>query len=210
MHITTISVLAALAVVTGAGAAPSGFTSLAPRAGPTIPPLPANYETLSAAEKKQLIWDRIQLTANTSQPHIGTVETGLLLVTLPARPPFDRVNDEMVPGRKKFIRNNGAVAQVKIVPSGKPHPFTGIWATGAEHGIMRLTTLGEPPKAPKETDVTLAPGGTIKIFRDGRPSTNLFAIYNLEGQKNNWNYFTNPLSNHLAPPAETATKFAKT
>lgn len=69
-----------------------------------LPALPGNYESLSAVEKKELIWNRIKATGNSSQDWNSGAETALLLVTLPPRPPFDRVNDEMVKGRKKFIR----------------------------------------------------------------------------------------------------------
>lgn len=98
-----------------------------------------------------------------------------------------------------------------MVPTSNPAnstQYTGIWAEGANNAIIRLTTLGEPPKNPKKDEVVIAPGGTMKIWRDGMPSTNFFFIYSLEGQTS-WNYFENPLSNHLAPPKELMTKAGK-
>ncbi|TPX55913.1 hypothetical protein PhCBS80983_g04936 [Powellomyces hirtus] len=205
--LTVLSSLVGLVAVQNAAAAPQirSFPS-----APTIeiPALPSNYEKLSALEKQELIWNRIKATSNSSQDWNGAVETAWLLTTLPPRPPFDRVDDEMVKGRKKFIRNRGAHALVKVVPKDTFNGYTGIWATGSTNGVVRLTTLDEPPKNPKPEDIVIAPGGTLKLWRDGIPSTNLFFIYSLEGQKS-WNYFQNPCSNHLAPPKELKTKVAK-
>ncbi|TPX61984.1 hypothetical protein SpCBS45565_g07121 [Spizellomyces sp. 'palustris'] len=187
-------------------ALPQTATTLDP--APQVPALPDNYETLAAVEKKGLIWDRIHSTSNSSQNWNGIAESAWLLATLPPRPPFDRASDVMVPGRKKFIRNRGAHALVKLVPTEAAKQYTGIWATGAQNGLIRLTTLDEPPSNPKPDDIVIAPGGSIKFWRDGVPSTNLFFIYSLEGQTS-WNYFENPCSNHLAPPKELKTKVGK-
>ncbi|KAJ3186086.1 hypothetical protein HDU85_001004 [Gaertneriomyces sp. JEL0708] len=206
------TILSVLGLSYGAGVAsayPSSHDHTPLISRQQIPPLPANYETLPALEKQGLIWDRIKLTANSSQEWISGLETAFLMTTLPPRPPFDRINDEMVEGRKKFIRNRGAHALVKLVPTGNnPDVYTGIWNEGANNGIIRLTTLEEPPTKPKAGDKVIAPGGVMKLWRDGMPSTNLFFIYSLEGQES-WNFFEHPCSNHLAPPESLKTKAGK-
>ncbi|KAI8824877.1 uncharacterized protein EV422DRAFT_617337 [Fimicolochytrium jonesii] len=175
---------------------------------PAFPPLPANYESLSALEKQSILWERLKQTTNQSQGWNSGIESAWLMTTLPWNPPFQRKSDEMVPGRKKFIRNRGAHAQIQFTPLPSAHNYTGIFATGGT-GLIRLTTLDEPPKNPKADDVLIAPGGVVKFLISGRESTNLFVIYSLEGQKGSWNYFENALSNHLAPPTTLKTKAAK-
>ena len=50
------------------------------------------------------------------------------------------MSDLLPPGRAKYIHSVGAVATVSFEPSGSPHPFTGLFATGAKHGVLRLST----------------------------------------------------------------------
>ncbi|KAI8817010.1 uncharacterized protein EV422DRAFT_571090 [Fimicolochytrium jonesii] len=183
-------------------------SSLSLNPKPAFPPLPADYETFSAVRKEELLWEKLSASANSSQAWNSDIDMGALLVTLPPRPPFGHRNIEMIPGRKKFIRNRGAHSRVCFESYPSIHNYTGFWKVDGR-GILRLTTVSEPPKSLKADDVLIAPGGSLKLLRDGSPSANLFFIYTLDGQKGSWNYFMNPLSNHLGPPKDLSTKVAK-
>jgi len=46
----------------------------------------------------------------------------------------------------------------------------------------------------------------LKFLRDGIQSVNLVAMYDLEGQPGNWNFFAHDFTNHIGPPKSTKTK----
>jgi hypothetical protein len=45
--------------------------------------------------------------------------------------------------RKKVVHTQGVVVQVKFIPSGNSHPFTGMFR-GADYGIMRMSLATKP------------------------------------------------------------------
>ena len=46
----------------------------------------------------------------------------------------------------------------------------------------------------------------LKFLRDGVPSANLVAMYSIEGQPDDWNFFTNDFCNHIGEPTTTVQK----
>lgn len=86
--------------------------------------------------------------------------------------------------RFKYIHNIGVVGKVKF--HAQPgSPFTGIFR-GATHGLVRLSSAAQPTP-----DGKLGPGMGLKFLRDGVDSANLVAMYKVDGQPGDWNFFAN-------------------
>lgn len=118
------------------------------------------------------------------------------------KPTFEKKGDAMPGGmlwgtRTKYIHSIGVVGKV-IFKSYEPHPFTGIFK-GASHGIIRFSSAA----APSETQA-LTPGFGLKFLRDGVDSANLVAMYSVDGQPGNWNFFAHDFNNHIASPSGLA------
>jgi hypothetical protein len=109
------------------------------------------------------------------------------------------VADVLPSGRYKYIHTVGTVASVAFIPSGVPHPFTGLFASGAKHGVLRLSTATEVD--PSSNVIT--PGFGLKLFRDGVPSGNLLAMPGLDGQ-GDFNVLSLNYSSHVAYPTSWA------
>jgi hypothetical protein len=78
------------------------------------------------------------------------------------------------------------VVQVEYVSTGD-HPYTGLWQ-GAT-GLVRLSVTGDPTKR------GFAPGLALKMLVAGQDSANFSALYTLNGQGQDHNFFAHPLSN---------------
>ena len=116
-------------------------------------------------------------------------------------PTFDGKGDAMPAGalygqRTKYIHSVGAVGKVKFLPE-PGHPYTGIFK-GANYGLVRFSSAAAPSKSQP-----LAPGLGLKFLRDGIDSANLVSMWSVEGQPNDWNFFSNDFFNHIsAAPAD--------
>lgn len=102
--------------------------------------------------------------------------------------------------RTKYIHSVGAVGKVKFVSEGNDDDYTGIFK-GAEHGLIRLSSAAQP-----SASQPLAPGFGLKFLRDGVDSANIVAMYGVEGQPNNWNFFANEFNNHISDATSTKLK----
>ena len=102
--------------------------------------------------------------------------------------------------RLKLVHQQGIVAMAKYVPSCrgiKGHHYTGIFRSGAENVIIRLS----------ETDLHLDgvtgglnPSAAFKFLRDGVPSGNQFGMVAFEQDPDPsqpWNWFAKDLLNHV-------------
>jgi hypothetical protein len=97
-------------------------------------------------------------------------------------PVFDAQGDAMPAGtfygyRTKFIHAVGVVGKVKLVSTGQ-HDFTGIFK-GANYGLVRFSSAAQP--SVKKGGQPLAPGLGLKFLRDGMDSSNLVAMFSVEG-----------------------------
>jgi hypothetical protein len=126
------------------------------------------YESLTAAAKEKYLWG---LSAKCTKPAEWPTQAGIF--TESVKTSFEDIADIMPASRYKFIHSVGAVATVAFDPSGKPHPFTGLFATGAQHGIIRMSTA-TPVDATGSSGIT--PGFALKLLRDGVPSANVVAM----------------------------------
>jgi len=102
--------------------------------------------------------------------------------------------------RTKYIHNVGATGKVRFVSSGD-HPYTGIFAFGADQGIIRLSFAVQP-----YADGSIAPGMGLKFLRDGIDSANLVSSWSVNVQPGYWNFFSNDFFTHISGPSSTATK----
>jgi hypothetical protein len=148
-------------------------------------PSPLEYRTWSVERKLNFIWSRIIASEYEDLPPFQPIDVLGLLFT-PLRKKMDDRVDESPAGWRKAIHAHGTVAQVEYVSTGD-HPYTGLWQ-GAT-GLVRLSVTGDPAKR------GFAPGLALKMLVAGQDSANFSALYTLNGQGQDHNFFAHPLSN---------------
>jgi hypothetical protein len=148
-------------------------------------PSPLEYRTWSVEHKLNFIWSRIVASEYENLPPFRPIDVLGVLLT-PLRKKMDNRVDESPTGWRKALHAHGTVAQVEYVSAGD-HPYTGLWQ-GAT-GLVRLSVTGDPSRR------GFAPGLALKMLVDGQDSANFSALYTLNGQGQDYNFFANPLSN---------------
>ncbi|HYE00055.1 MAG TPA: hypothetical protein VEH84_11780 [Alphaproteobacteria bacterium] len=186
---------AILLVAAGAGA----LFALRRPAPPAAPPLPEGYEAQAACAKRDYLWnERILPSRHAELPPIPDIDVpGLILAGMASK--MDLLADQAPPGWRKPIHARGSVAAVRFVAEPET-PFTGLFR-GAECGLIRLSLTGAPEKR------GVAPGLALKLFVDGRPSANMSALFRLDGQGADHNYFANEFSNIVPESDRLGTRF---
>jgi len=154
-----------------------------------------------ASKKSEVTWQAIQSTTEIASWYSALEILGLFFESM--NPTFDLSSDWLPNGRKKLIHSQGLVAKFKWVPY-EFHPYTGLFESGGDYGILRVSLAKEPPVRPGEAG-TFVPGLSVKLFRDNRPSANFMAMFSLDGQES-WNFFENQLSNHVNDPNDPLLK----
>lgn len=102
-------------------------------------------------------------------------------------------------GRKKLIHPLGSIAQVEY-RSYENHQYTGMFQ-GGDSCVARLSLAADPES------IGFAPGMAIKCFTEGNnPSVNFISMYSLDGQGEDYNFFSNEFSNIVEEPASMALK----
>lgn len=155
-----------------------------------IADIPKDYEKLGACAKQDFLWKEIEKSKHSKLPKyekmnvFKLVGMGFQSMTKKVSHAYDVAPD----GWKKYLHRRGAVAKVKIVAK-EGSEYTGVFK-GADCGLLRLSLTYRPTK---KRDV--APGLALKVLRDKVPSANISALYTLEGQGKDYNFFKNPLSN---------------
>jgi hypothetical protein len=123
------------------------------------------------------------LLPNTQQEILG-------LLTESQDPSFDTKADVLPQGTKKLLHTVGSIAKAKFVSTAK-HPYTGIFQSGCEDALLRLSAT-TPPDITKSTAEgavgNFSPSISIKFLIDGQPSENLVAMFSTNGQTS-WNFF---------------------
>lgn len=161
--------------------------------------LPSDYKVKSAKDKQALIFQKsvqnpYSETDILRQSNPSAFSLLKLLSVKRLAKSFTNPNDEFYSKKIKLIHTYGAVAKVKfnITNSTK---YTGLFQSGA-FGIIRLSLakLGLP----------YTPGIALKLFVDGKKSQNMFAMYSLDGQKNNYNFFENNFESKIDEPKSGA------
>lgn len=159
----------------------------------------APQESALGATKAAYFLQQIETTAyGTKLPPISSPSTWSKLSLLSASynaNAFSHNGDVMPEGRQKLIHSFGTTALVSLVVLPN-HPYTGLFATGAPHGILRISLATQPgDDVPKK----LIPGLALKFFIDGSASLNIMAMPSLDGQTTS-NIFEFAYTTDLKPP----------
>lgn len=155
-----------------------------------------NYEALSACDKQQEIWPRIQATKYVRLPAITGGWADLLTSIRSAlflSETFDHTSDFMPRGRTKIIHGSGSVG-IATWQTVSHSPFSGLYSDTTACALVRLSL------AAKTQTFGVTPALAIKIFIDGQPSQNLQLMHSLNGQGTNTNFFAHTFTNHLPAP----------
>lgn len=156
---------------------------------------PANYESLKACEKQNVLWQKIQETRVTTLPLPELRKFGFFQFLAMTRQELEikgqNVSDFAPAGWKKLIHSRGAVAKVKLEITDKH--YSGVFS-GAECALLRLSLTFKPGGSKG-----VAPGLALKVLRDGTHSANISALYGIDGQGEDFNFFRNTLSNIVDP-----------
>jgi len=114
---------------------------------------------------------------------------------------FDTAKDTM-PHKKKLIHARGTVAPVKFVPTfDAQSKYSGLFRSGGDSCILRISLAHTP-----YDNQGYAPGIALKCYRDNQPSGNIIAMYSLDGQKEDWDFFKNGHTNIISEPESFALK----
>lgn len=89
-------------------------------------------------------------------------------------------SDFFPPNRMKLIHSVGAVALASFRPTGVSHPYTGLFASGAKHGLIRAASATEPSTSWFTGTPSMTPGYSFKFFRDNVESANFLALWALQ------------------------------
>ena len=152
--------------------------------------LPDNYEGLKGCEKQELLWSKINSSVHKKLPKFKNFGLPQLLAMVVQKmtTKVATVSDVAPKGWKKHLHRRGVVAKVKFVSNGK-HSYSGIFK-GADCALLRLSLTFKPTKKRG-----FAPGLALKVLRDSVPSGNVSALYTLDGQAQDFNFFQHELSN---------------
>uniref|UniRef100_A0A6B2L9D6 Uncharacterized protein n=1 Tax=Arcella intermedia TaxID=1963864 RepID=A0A6B2L9D6_9EUKA len=150
-----------------------------------------DWQSKSASDKRQ-VFDPV--IGNDTTP--GTFPSDLELPEIfleSMDTSFDWVGDDMpsqwFSRRPKLIHSVAVIADAKWVPLS--NPYTGVFQ-GCDNLYVRLSLA----TAPTTGAGGYTPGLSLKCFRDGLHSGNMFAMYSLQGQ-DSWNFFQHDLTNHV-------------
>eukprot|EP00158_Paraphelidium_tribonemae_P001471 Partr_v1_DN24431_c0_g1_i1_m66268 len=160
-------------------------------------------KSLSASDKSEFIWAKLVANPKSAEWFSTLQVLGLFVESM--APTFSTSNDWFPAGRKKLVHTQGLVAKIRFVKSQAATPFTGVFASGADFGIARVSSAARP--SPGENFLT--PSIALKFLRDGVASANTFAMYTLEEQSGG-NFFQHNLSNHVPRPTTGALKAVHT
>jgi hypothetical protein len=156
----------------------------------------SNYSVLSACEKQAILWDHIVGTEHQTLPEMSALGPKefvyMTLQKIQRKKDYD--SDFSPAGWQKYLHKRGAIAKVAITKKGD-HPYTGVFE-GAECALLRLSLTYKP-----SNKKAVAPGLALKVLRDNMSSANVSALYSIDGQGFNYNFFANDLSN-IAPKTE--------
>ncbi len=151
--------------------------------------IPSNYESQTACEKQEVLWQEVQNSLHADLPaydKFGVMQL-IKMSFQELKLKGDHFSDFAPQGWTKYIHRRGALAKVKIV--ARDHAYTGV-LKGADCALLRLS-LTYKAKGSKP----VAPGLALKVLRDGNPSANLSALVSLEGQGDDFNFMKRPMSN---------------
>jgi hypothetical protein len=166
--------------------------------------LPKNYLSLSAEEKKKVLWrnvDKGEYEFLLPTDYYWPIRTaGILLRASMMHDTFLHSSDEAPVDedgiRKiKAIHQYGSVAPFEYLPNENAAAFSGIFSDRSI-GLLRLGLALEYD----EDGGSYTPGMAVKFLVSGRESVNLHVMHSLDGQGSNTNIFLHDFTNVLPEP----------
>lgn len=136
-------------------------------------------EGMSAIDKFETTWSIIAADdAEAAWPNSLNVAR-IFVIDLSTS--FSQMSDAM-PYRHapRVIHPLASYAKVELrwdVSAVQRHGYTGLFRSNQLQAILRLSSGAKNP-----SDMGFSPGLSLKVFRDGRPSANMFGLYSLRGQ----------------------------
>jgi hypothetical protein len=161
--------------------------------------LPVNFNSLSASLKLEHHCKMMKNTKYVSLPQINPDAWSLTKLTNKKALSQSFLNDTderlSIQGKFKPIHTEGLSAPILFVPNS--NNYTGLYNSGFS-GILRLS------RAVNSTPYTY--GLALKAFVDEKPSVNFHAMYSLDGQGDDFDFFSNTFSTSIDPPKRTLLK----
>lgn len=151
--------------------------------------LPTDYETNTAEEKLNIIFDHVKATEGDRLYYPNALSLLRSILFDDFSPTVDHISDLIPYKHEKRIHSVGAAATMKFDSNGK-HEYTGMFQ-GTPHAIVRLSSA----RAYSHSGGPI-PGLGVKFFRDGIPSANFVAMHSVDPQESG-NFFHHEFSNHI-------------
>jgi len=155
----------------------------------------AAFEKMSFQDKNTYFQSQI----DKDHTRLAAYASPTVILSESSQTSFWDYQDELPAGRVKGIHSIGAVCQFTLgIDAGSP--YSGLFAPGPQLGFVRMggaTTWDKTGKG-------YPPGLGIKFARSGVPSGSYVALVTLDSTT--WNFMAYNFSNHIPPPASTATK----
>lgn len=188
IHISFLPLIAGIGVITGCG-------SIQPSSAGKI--LDTSAQSLTACQKADFMWNnKIIPTIYGDLPALtapGVLDLFTLAKTSFTIRSLTNESDELDVGHRKLVHARGAEARFRFVSSKSANGYTGIYESGSDCVIGRLSLATKPTKT------TTVPALALKFFISGHKSENLQIMNSTAGQKSH-NFFEMPFSNIIPPP----------
>ena len=158
-----------------------------------------HYMALSKETKMDELWSKIRPneTAADEEPVGFKWKHFPAFFTDVAVEAFCGVSDALRWNREKTVHTQGLVAKVAWVPV-QDNGYSGIYETGSDHVVMRLSESNFLNKHSKG----LTPSAAFKFLIDGDQSLNIFAMSSFL-ENDSWNFFEKPIGNRVDPITES-------
>ena len=183
----------------------AGCSSIQPPQSAKI--MDASTHSLTASQEADYMWnDKIIPTMYGNLPTLTSpgvrdlltlAKTGFTIRSL------TNDSDELDVGHRKLVHAWGAEARFRFVPGKSARGYTGIYESGSDCVIGRLSMATKP------TATTTVPALALKFFISGNKSENLHLMNSTSGQKSH-NFFEMPFSNIIPPPDSFAKRTVQT
>jgi hypothetical protein len=159
--------------------------------------LDSSNDSLTACQKADSMWnDKIIPTIYGDLPTLtapGILDLFTLAKTSFTIRSLTNDSDELDVGHRKLVHAWGAEARFRFVSTKSSRGYTGIYESGSDCVIGRLSVATKPTKT------SIVPALALKFFISGHKSKNLQIMNSTSGQKSH-NFFEMPFSNIIPPP----------
>jgi len=159
------------------------------------------YESQTSSTKSQQLTKAI-LSDKAPGTYYPSAEVIAELLVEDMNTSFDTVADDMptqfggLAYRKKLIHTVAVHGNAKWTPVSNSLQYTGIFASGCDNVVVRLSSAFEPTVDNLTDTPHIAPGAALKFLVDGKGALNSFFMYQLVGQSS-WNFFAHDGTNHV-------------